>query len=384
MSTKTETFFPLIPVWDIFIRVFHWSLVLAVSVAGLTGFLLGATWLDIHIWAGAAAGALIFARLVWGFLGSAYARFKNFVPGPATLRLHLNELRSGTAPRHIGHNPLGALMILGLIGTILALGLSGAVQLGGEFKTGPLAFLFSYDTARLMADLHGAFANILLTLVILHVAGALYESWRTRENLPKSMLTGQKQSRPGDHVTPQGHALPILASIAILGGLGLSLWGGVTLAARPGFGAAKPPVNAVYADECSACHMAFPPSLMPGENWTQLMQTLPDHFGEDASLGRTTTRELTDWLIANSADTVDTKPARVLARVDPANPIMLTKTPFWLATHDPIDDATFKRAPIYSRSNCAACHSDADSGAFYPGNIDIPAALKPETKTANN
>jgi cytochrome b len=384
VSTKTEPFFPLIPVWDIFIRVFHWSLVLAVSVAGLTGFLLGATWLEIHIWAGAAAGALIFARLVWGFLGSTYARFRNFIPGPATVRSHIDELRAGTAPRHIGHNPLGALMILGLIGTILALGLSGAIQLGGEFKTGPLGFLFSYDTARLMADLHGGFANILLTLVILHIAGALYESWRTRENLPKSMVTGRKESRPGDHVTAQGRALPVLASIAILGGLGLGLWGGVKLSERAAFGAAHPPVNAAYADECSACHMAFAPSLLPGKNWSQLMQTLPDHFGEDASLDRTTTSEITDWLVANSADSVDTKPSHVLARVDPANPIMLTKTPFWLATHKPIDDATFSRAPIYSRSNCAACHSDAESGGFYPGNIAIPAAPKPETRTATN
>jgi diheme cytochrome c len=102
------------------------------------------------------------------------------------------------------------------------------------------------------------------------------------------------------------------------------------------------------------------------------MQTLPDHFGEDASLDRTTTQELTDWLIANSADTVDTKPSHMLARVDPANPTMLNKTPFWLATHKPIDDATFNRAPIYSRSNCAACHSDAENGAFFPGNIEIP------------
>jgi cytochrome b len=180
---------------------------------------------------------LIFARLIWGVLGSTYARFKSFVPSPATVRHHLDELRAGTAPRYIGHNPLGALMILGLVGTILALGLSGVIQLGGEFKTGPLGFLFSYDTARLVADLHGGLANILLTLVFLHVAGALYESWRTRENLPKSMVTGQKESRPSDHVAAKSRALPVLAGIAILGGLGLGLWGGSKLSERAAFGA---------------------------------------------------------------------------------------------------------------------------------------------------
>jgi len=107
------------------------------------------------------------------------------------------------------------------------------------------------------------------------------------------------------------------------------------------------------------------------------MQTLTDHFGENANLRRTTTRELSNWLIANSADTVDINLAHVLTRVNPAYPITLTKTPFWLATHDPIDAASFNRAPIYSHSYCAACHSDAESGGFTSAISTFPTPPNP-------
>ena len=362
-----------IPVWDPFVRLFHWSLVGAVTLAALTGYLLGATWLGTHLVAGSVAAGLVLARLVWGVIGSGPARFRSFVTGPRAVIAHLRELRAGHAPRHLGHNPLGAVMILALIGTVLALALSGLMQLGGEFKAGPLAGWLSYGAARGIAEIHQTLALALMGLIALHVAGALFESWRTADNLPRAMLTGRKQMRPGDHGLHQSLAhLPGRGALAaIILAAGLAALGGAALALRPPAGDVQP-ANPTYGDECAACHMAYPPSLLPADSWSGLMQTLSDHFGEDASLDAATTAELTAWLRANAAESADTKPAHVFARTARQAPFTLTETPFWRETHAGIDKALFRRAPIYSAANCAACHQDAESGRFYPLNITIP------------
>jgi len=359
-------------VWDIVVRVFHWALAAAVLLAFLTAELFGATWLTYHIWAGAGAGALVLARLLWGFTGSTYARLSSFVTGPrATLR-HLRELASGQNARHLGHNPLGGWMILALIAVALGLAISGVAQLGGVFKTGPLGFAVTYSTGEQLSELHEVFADLLLILIALHIIGALFESWRTRENLPLAMLSGKKQRRNGDHRVEPVKAMPWLAAMLLAVMLAAAIWGGRQLAERPGYGAAIAVLDPTYAAECGDCHMAYNPSLLRAANWVQLMQTLPDHFGEDASLDASTQSQLTEWLVQNAAETADTKASHRLRATDPAAPYTLTRTRYWIAKHRDIAEAVFNRPPVFSRANCAACHSDAQSGQFYPPNATYP------------
>ncbi len=364
-----------IRVWDLFVRFFHWTLVVAVSAAAYSGFLLGGTWISAHIWAGSVATALILARLLWGIWGSPYARFGNFVKGPRAALEHVRELRSGAGERHLGHNPLGALMILALITTILLLALSGTVGLGGVFKVGPFGFATTYQFGNTTLSLHKLLAIWLLVLVGLHIAGAVFEGLRTRENLVKAMVTGYKEAEPGEIEQPAGKARPLLVTSLFTALAAMLFWGGATLASRPA--PDLPPVgeaafDVTYADECSACHIAYNPSLMGEKSWTLLMSNLSDHFGEDASLDPATTEELTRWLAANAAETVDTKPAHMLRHMADNAPFTITETPFWKLTHKNIPDTVFTRPPVYDNGNCAACHSDAESGRFYPANISIP------------
>ncbi|MDA0222276.1 MAG: cytochrome b/b6 domain-containing protein [Proteobacteria bacterium] len=363
-------------VWDIAVRVFHWALVGAVLLAFVTADLFGATWLTYHIWAGASAAGLVVARLIWGVTGSTYARLASFVTGPRETLRHLRDLVTGRAPRHLGHNPLGGWMILGLIAVVLGLAASGVAQLGGIFKTGPLGFAVSYATGEQLSELHEVFANLLLILIGLHIIGALFESWRTRENLPLAMVTGKKERRNGDHQVSQAKAMPWLAALLVATALGGAIWGARQLTARPAFGAAVAVLDPTYAAECSECHQAFNPSLMTAANWVLLMQALPDHFSEDASLDDQKQKQLTDWLVQNAADTADTKASHRLRATDPATPYTLTKTQFWTSKHRDIADETFKRAPIFSRSNCSACHRDAESGQFFPPNATLPNEVK--------
>jgi len=134
MSRQTEiNHSPLsLPVWDVFVRVFHWSLVLCIGLALVTGFLLGKEWVDVHVYSATTATVLIFLRILWGFFGPSYARFGSFVVSPSTIIGHLKSVRSGNAKRYIGHNPVGGAMILALIAAIAVLGLTGALVLGGH------------------------------------------------------------------------------------------------------------------------------------------------------------------------------------------------------------------------------------------------------------
>lgn len=362
----------MIKVWDLWVRGFHWLLVLSVSLAALTGFLLDATWIDLHVWSGTLIAALLLSRVIWGFLGPTHARFSDFVSGPRTWIHHLRELKAGTARRHLGHNPLGGVMMLALMLSLAALVVTGALIFGGVFKAGPAGFLMSYDLGHQFTELHESIAVFLLLLIGAHLGGALFESIRSRENLPRAMVTGQKEARAGDQPSPQVHArlgmaLFLTTLVLALGTLSIN-----KLASLPVAGMPFTTLDPVYADECTACHMAYHPSLMSGENWRLLMASLDDHFGEDASLSEATTTQLTEWLAQHSAETTDSKPAHVFRKTAKDAPFTVSKSPFWKKRHKGIDDAVFTAKPVFSRANCAACHADAETGRFYPGNISIP------------
>ncbi|MEX5728350.1 cytochrome b/mono/diheme cytochrome c family protein [Rhodovulum iodosum] len=369
MQTRSRTV-PVspVPVWDIWVRLFHWGLVLCMVTAALTGFLADARWAAVHVAAGLAAAGLVLARIVWGVLGTPHARFADFLPRPAALLAHIR----GTGPRHRGHNPLGALMVLALIAAVLALTVSGLVILGGWFRLGPLAAGLDPDAGQAARALHEVVAFAVLALVALHVGGVAVESRRDGENLARSMVTGRKQARPGDarpiEGRPQGaSALKVIAGLAAVLTLGaLALW------ARPADNLPVRQIDPLTAEECGACHMVYHPSLLPAASWRQVMTGLDSHFGENAWIAPADAAEIEAWLTANAAETVATGPATLFSRTDPAAPGALTETPAWRRIHHDLPDALFERAPVLSRGNCAACHADAETGLFNPFAIKLP------------
>ena len=166
-------------VWDLVVRLFHWSVV-AGCVLNLAVFTDGK---GAHRWIGYAVAVALVIRIVWGFVGTRYARFAEFVPGPIGLAAYLKALAQGQAPRFLGHNPAGALMML----TLMAL--LAAVSLTGWMLT--LDAWFGDDN---LEELHEALANGILVFAGVHVAAALFESWRHGENLVRSMITGRKRT----------------------------------------------------------------------------------------------------------------------------------------------------------------------------------------------
>lgn len=166
------------PVWDLFVRIFHWTLVVCV-LSNLFVLDDGET---IHQWTGYLASALVVARVVWGFVGSRYARFSAFFPTPARLARHVRGLLAGHTEFEWGHNPLGALMMMALMGLVLALGVTGWMQ-----------GLDAYWGEEWLQDLHENIGDTLMVLVGLHAAAALIMGRIERTRLLKAMVTGTKE-----------------------------------------------------------------------------------------------------------------------------------------------------------------------------------------------
>ncbi len=176
-------------VWDRFVRLFHWILVVAFTVAYLTEDDL----LSVHVWAGYLVGGLIVARVIWGFVGPAHARFSDFVTTQAEALRYVRDLLLLRAERHLGHSPGGGAMVVVLLVMLAATVVTGLVVYGGDQQAGPLAGMFTKETGEAMEEVHDVLANITLALVIAHVATVVFASFAHRENLVRSMLTGYKR-----------------------------------------------------------------------------------------------------------------------------------------------------------------------------------------------
>lgn len=209
-------------VWDPFVRVFHWALVAAFAIAFVTEDEV----LVLHVWAGYAVGGLVTLRVLWGFVGPKHARFGDFLYSPRVVIAYVGRLLTFGAKRYIGHSPGGGAMVIVLLISLAITVASGLVVYAAEEDAGPLAAVFGaaaieapgiagpaeasergerdeeddHDEnnsesafGEAMEELHEFFANLTLTLVIVHIGAVLLASLAHRENLTKAMITGYKR-----------------------------------------------------------------------------------------------------------------------------------------------------------------------------------------------
>lgn len=165
-------------VWDIFVRVFHWSLVLTFAAVWLTSD----DFVSLHEIFGYTILGLVGMRMIWGFIGGKYARFTEFVKSPATVIAYLKDTREGHAARFLGHNPAGGAMIIALL---VALTITGI--------TGWMSVTDAYWGIRWVEIVHSLSADITIILVAGHIAGVIFTSYSHGENLVRAMITGRKR-----------------------------------------------------------------------------------------------------------------------------------------------------------------------------------------------
>lgn len=188
-------------VWDMPVRVFHWLTAFSFAGAYLTAeterFRL------LHVTLGYTMGGLVLFRIVWGFIGTRYARFSDFVHGPARSLAYMRGL-TGRHPEHyVGHNPAGALAIVAMLALAIALTATGWAlynNIGGE----------AYE------EIHEAVANIMLAVVGVHVAAVLLGSWLHHENLIGAMFTGYKLGNAGDGIKNAWRSVAAIMLVAVL------------------------------------------------------------------------------------------------------------------------------------------------------------------------
>ncbi len=363
-------------VWDSGVRVFHWSLVLFVGVCAYTGFLAEPNWLNVHLAAGTAVATLIVFRLVWGWSGSKYARFRSFAVSLSALRQHFADIAAGRVVRHLGHNQAGALMVYALLAVLVLLIISGVIALGGAVKQGPLAFALSFAAGWTAREIHEVLAFVLLAMIVAHWAGVGFESWRLRENLVRAMFTGRKRDE-GARSQPTAPARPAAAAAIVLGIAAIAVPGVALLSQLPAKGVPTAPLPQAYVKECGDCHLAYPPSLAPATTWNAVMDGLSDHFGENAKLDPATAESLRNWLTANAGERWDTRAANMLRRINAADPQRITATPGWSRLHKDIPDQVFKSKAVGAKGACKVCHSDAETARFDPQKIAIPKEAQP-------
>ena len=186
-----------IKVWDLPIRLFHWTLVAGFASAYLTAkYRMG----EIHTLIGYALCVLLAARILWGFTGSRYSRFNSFIFSPGETVAYMRSMFGKHPARHyFGHNPAGALMVfalLALLGLIFAAGLATLAVIDFEGPLLVLAHNVSDDASYAIREFHEFLSNVALALIALHLMGVVGGSILHGENLVRAMITGKKNLQP--------------------------------------------------------------------------------------------------------------------------------------------------------------------------------------------
>jgi cytochrome b len=188
-------------VWDTPTRVFHWLQVLSFSVAYLTAF--SERLRNYHVALGYIMLGLLLFRLLWGFIGTRYARFGSFLFNPKEIFSYLLALFKGKPAHYPGHNPAGSVSVWLLLGLGLFICITGVLALQD-------------DASDLVVDLHGLATNVMLGVIALHLIGVLASSILHRENLVRSMFTGYKSAKSGESIQHPYNWLGVVMVIAVV------------------------------------------------------------------------------------------------------------------------------------------------------------------------
>lgn len=211
-------------IWDLPLRIFHWSFALTVLGAWYTSEQDGEL-VDLHMQFGYIALGLLTFRILWGVVGPKHARFSSFLPSPKQLVSYLKNSNNKNEEQKIaGHNPLGALMVVLMITLISLQAISGLFINDDIFSSGPYYGSFSKEFEKIMSFIHHNTFNFMIAAIILHV-GAIAFYWRVKkQNLVLPMITGKKHSQLVDKSDAIPNSKIVLACILALACAGFVYW----------------------------------------------------------------------------------------------------------------------------------------------------------------
>ncbi len=216
----------VVPVWDVAVRLFHWTLVVLVVTAVVTAKL-GGNAMVWHMRSGFAILALVLFRILWGFAGSRHARFASFVRGPREVIAYARAFGAGAHPAVAGHNPLGGWSVVALLLVLLAQATTGLFANDDIATDGPLVKLVTKDLSDTITGLHHRNVWLIGGLVAMHLGAVFYHLLVLRDNLIQPMVTGVKRL-PAALAAGSNAPAPMARAIVLFGLCALAVWGVVT------------------------------------------------------------------------------------------------------------------------------------------------------------
>jgi len=193
LNTENSIESKTVKIWDVPVRIFHWSLVTLFIAAYVTN-LLGPNYFNYHLWAGYGIIVLVVFRILWGFVGTYHARFFNFVRTPvATTKYALSVLKKKDV-HYLGHNPLGAVMVVALLLAILVQAVTGLFSNDEIINLGPLYGYINDELSLKLTSIHRQLFYWIAGAIFLHIAAVLFHVWFKRDNIVKAMFTGKKNT----------------------------------------------------------------------------------------------------------------------------------------------------------------------------------------------
>jgi cytochrome b561 len=312
------------PGWAAPRRWVHWGLAGAAAAGFVTGSPVDAG--RVHGAVGALAVALLVGRGLWAAVGPLRSRAPVATPHSRTARVSAWVAWSGVA----------------------ALGVTGAVVTWGEEGRGLLAGVVTPSAGVAAHTAHRWLAWAGVAWLGVHLAGVARHRWVYGEDLLRRLLTGV-----GAPDRRAEAALLVAAAGAVA----------VAVASAPAATRVGPPVAEVWARECGDCHLAYPPSLLPGAAWERLLAEDADHFGESLALPPDVAAELRAVAAAGAAERAQNEFAARVAGEDVADG-QITRTRAWADAHAEVPAGSFGPDGSGSPGRCGACHPGAESGGF--------------------
>lgn len=362
-------------IWDLPTRIFHWLFVASFALAWISHD--DNRYLFVHVYAGYVFSCLLIFRLVWGIIGTHYARFHSFSHNWTSVTDYMRGLLNGQAMRHIGHNPAGgwAIFIMLMLGILVSI--TGILLLGGEEGHGPLRGMISYSVGIIAREAHDILAWAMLAFTAAHLVGVFVESLAHKENLIWSMITGCKDTETTTISVRRYHMIGVALLLAVSASALIYFRGYLTETADHLYQPFKGPTlpdNALWRSDCGECHFAFHPTLLPERSWRLLFEQQHEHFGEDLDLDEDRLAGLLDFHTRYSAESELTEFSRKILFYTPADqtPLRITKTHYWVKKHKNIDEEVWKHKKVKIKGNCNACHLDADEGTYEDSNMRLP------------
>ena len=359
-------------VWNWSARIIHWMMAISFTTAFITSSY--EELLPDHVALGFIFGMIILYRIIWGFIGPRYAKFKNFMLKPSQFIFYFKEkIRNRWRKIPAGHNPASSWYTVWamIMGTIIVI--SGLFLYGIQEAKGILSYLNDDYTQYIgiLSIVHEYASYIFLAWVVIHITGVLVEQFWHKTHMVFAMITGYKRTEGED--TTVSIPRTIFSFTFIFIGIFIYLF---VVSSNYNFLTTQKFTNVdyeeihpVYHSECGDCHKTYPPYMLPAESWRKIMKTLDNHRGEEiteANISKIQQESILEFLINNSAETTTRESAvKMMNSLGELRPKAITKTPYWRETHKDIPRYIYKTKEIKDKSNCFACHKD-----FEYGNLD--------------